>query len=143
MPSDHEPQTGPTPLEALYAVRESLTGTPPHRPDRFTHPTLPLYPVDIDHPPPHRYEFEDRSIPQVPRVYGLGPDLAPRYHGLKVDYVAFDEDPKATLDCTMLGRPRPTVFDRSRGEKWLLWLSLFALVAVGVWIGILVGVGWT
>lgn len=69
---------------------------------------------------------------------GTPPHWPRREINFQLDYRPFDPATKAELEC-LLPRPRPTVFDRSRGQKWLLWLSLLALAAIAVWI--IIGIG--
>lgn len=69
---------------------------------------------------------------------GTPPHRPRREINFTLDYRPMDPDLMAQFEC-LVPRPRPTVFDRSRGQRWLLWLSLLALVAIAAWI--IVGVG--
>lgn len=71
----------------------------------------------------------DRAIPQIPRVPGLSrPPRREINFTITPDYRPFDPDTKAALYAVA---PVP---NRTRGQQWLLWCSLLALVVIAAWI---------
>lgn len=108
-------------------------------------PDTGVYPFQEYFPPPGGHAYTLADVNQIRRDIDHQRTLdnarrrQPGYPHLEIvpDLQPFKLDPKA-ITCGM-PRPRPTVFDHSRGTTILLAISLLSLVAIAIWI--IIGAG--